>query len=245
MNSWSFPWLAFSDLLANSTAPLLPTPQGLSWWRHTAWSLVLLASVLLLARPGHTSNLAPVRTGRTVLAMALLLAVWAWLPGAWGLAYWLRLAFQTPSLSAALLALTVLVQHLRRLGWIPSKVEDDVGGVGLWTGLYLGAGVALGWVLLLDTFALFPVSVYAWGFQPSALALACTLALLPWVLTGGKAWRAFGAWQLCAALALFALWRWPSGNVWDAVLDPWLWLVLNSNAFRLVASRRRLRASDA
>jgi hypothetical protein len=25
---------------------------------------------------------------------------------------------------------------------------------------------------------------------------------------------------------VFVVWRLPSGNVWDAILDPWAWLVL-------------------
>ena len=99
----------------------------------------------------------------------------------------------------------------------------------------MGAGVLLGWVLLFDTFALLPVPVYAWGFGPAAFLLVCALALLPLVAAGAGVWRASGAWQVAAAVALFGLSRWPSGNVWDAVLDPWLWLLLNGYALRAVA----------
>ena len=37
---------------------------------------------------------------------------------------------------------------------------------------------------------------------------------------------------LCAALLVFTLTRWPSGNVWDAVLDPWLWLLALGSVLR-------------
>jgi hypothetical protein len=30
-------------------------------------------------------------------------------------------------------------------------------------------------------------------------------------------------------LALFVLLRLPTGNVWDALLDPWLWLLLQAD----------------
>jgi hypothetical protein len=43
------------------------------------------------------------------------------------------------------------------------------------------------------------------------------------------------------ALVVFGLWRWPSGNVWDAVLDPCLWLVLNGMALRAASRRWRSR----
>jgi hypothetical protein len=100
--------------------------------------------------------------------------------------------------------------------------------------------VLVGWLLLFDTFALFPVSVYAWGFKPAALALVVGLALLPWVLAGAAARRSLGLVQVWAALALFGLGRWPSGNLWDALLDPWLWVLLNGYLLRGLARRWRV-----
>jgi hypothetical protein len=41
-------------------------------------------------------------------------------------------------------------------------------------------------------------------------------------------------------LLLFAATRLPTGNVWDAILDPWLWLLL-----QLVLLRRLLRRKNA
>jgi hypothetical protein len=31
---------------------------------------------------------------------------------------------------------------------------------------------------------------------------------------------------------VFGIWRLPTGNAWDAVLDPWLWLVLQGYLVR-------------
>ena len=88
----------------------------------------------------------------------------------------------------------------------------------------------LGWVLLLDTFAWWPLSLYAWGFGPQALGWVALASLLPMVL---------GGWRLSAAgyaLPLVLLWfvalRLPTGNVWDAVLDPWLWVWAQCVALR-------------
>jgi hypothetical protein len=44
--------------------------------------------------------------------------------------------------------------------------------------------------------------------------------------------RQAGVGSLCAALLVFTLTRWPSGNVWDAVLDPWLWLLALGSVLR-------------
>jgi hypothetical protein len=175
------------------------------------------------------------RIGVVAWLVAVLLAAWAWVPGPWGLAYWLGLAFQIPSLVSCLLAISVVQRAVAR---------GAHAGVNLdrWAALYVGAGVLLGWVLLLDTFAVLPVAIYAWGFGPGAFVLACALALLPWVTAGQRVLRASGAWQVGVALVVFGLWRWPSGNVWDALLDPWLWLVLNGVALRAAARHWRSRA---
>ena len=171
------------------------------------------------------------------------MTAWAWVPGEWGLAYWLGLAFQIPSVLSCMLALGVLV---RAVALRAKPGRDARGALGqgaadrsypvlsAWAAVYAGAGVLLGWILLFDTFALLPVAVYTWGFAPTAFMLVCALALLPWVVAGAGVWRASGAWQVGAAVALFGLSRWPSGNVWDAVLDPWLWLLLNVYALRAV-----------
>jgi len=233
-------FLADSGAWGVHNAPLLPALYSLPWLRHGAWSLVLAATVVLLGarRGGERAG------GRTGL-LAVLVAAWAWLPGPWGLAYWLGLAFQIPSLLSCALALAVL----QRAWWRHEK--QGVMGLGfadrphhnlrVWAEVYLGAGVLLGWILLFDTFALFPVSVYAWGFESAAFLLVFALTLLPWVVSGSGIWRVGSAWPAGFAAALFGLGRWPSGNVWDAMLDPWLWLLLNGYALRAAVGHWRSR----
>ena len=94
------------------------------------------------------------------------------------------------------------------------------------------AGVLVGWALLLDTFALLPMQLYAWGFSPVAVALVVFGALLPWL--AGRSPRHSRWWMLPVALLVFVAVRLPSGNVWDAVLDPWLWVALHIYLVRRV-----------
>ena len=51
-------------------------------------------------------------------------------------------------------------------------------------------------------------------------------ALLPWLLGGHEDSATVPLWIAPGALLLFAATRLPSGNVWDALMDPLLWLLL-------------------
>jgi hypothetical protein len=107
-----------------------------------------------------------------------------------------------------------------------------------WQDRYALFGIATGWLLLLDVFAYLPWSLYAWGFHPSANSLLLLVALWPWIASG----RASTLMQapskvLLPVLALFWVSRWPTGNLWDAVLDPWLFVGLHGYA--LVRYRKR------
>ncbi len=98
-------------------------------------------------------------------------------------------------------------------------------------------GVLLGWVLLLDTLALLPLQVYAWGFSAAAVALALVVAALPWVFSrpdaAAQPWLAV----VPLALLLFVATHLPSGNVWDVLLDPWLWVALHVYLVRRLSRR--------
>jgi len=128
----------------------------------------------------------------------------------------------------ALLCAWGLLRHYRPQTPGASGFESLRGGA--------PALVLLGWALLLDTFALWPLSLYAWGFAPLTLGVLVLLGCLPWLLRGNATLSGL----LVAALLLHVLLRLPSGNVWDAVLDPWLWLLLQVDWLR-----RRLRRSHA
>jgi hypothetical protein len=60
------------------------------------------------------------------------------------------------------------------------------------------------------------------------LGLVVAAAFIPWLVFGGALQPLSAhAWVAPMALLVFAAWRLPTGNVWDAVLDPWLWIALN------------------
>ena len=95
--------------------------------------------------------------------------------------------------------------------------------------IFVVLGGVLGWVLLLDTLALLPMSVYAWGFSSAALGVVAVITALLWVVLGGApgnvaASGAVGPVLVLSVLVLFVVTRLPSGNLWDALIDPLLWL---------------------
>lgn len=154
--------------------------------------------------------------------LAALMALLCLLPGPISPAYWLEMAFAAPSWSTALLCMWhLLTAKPKPSGDINCRDTQNSVKIPLAWAL---AGVALGWLLTLDTFAALPLndSVYAWGFGPvcSALLLAVAASLC---LVTASAFRIVPL----LALGLFILTRLPSGNIWDALLDPWLWLYLH------------------
>ena len=228
-------WL--SALLA-SDAPALPAAWLMRLDLSLGWALVL---ALAGALAGARLTLAVRRW------LALVLAFWTLLPGMLTPDYWLGLAFHAPSLSASLVCAGLLQQQLfpggLRQAWPqqPGRFARWPAGVQalVWLALLLG------YALLLDTFAVLPAELYAWGFSPAALLVLLPLSLLPWVLTGArrKSVQAPGLvqWVVPLSLLLFAATRLPTGNVWDALLDPWLWLLLHGVLLRQFC--RRWRAS--
>ena len=193
-------------------------------YARLAWALVLTA---LLA------SLWPWRLPRRALAgvVAACLALTA-LPGPASPAWHLGLAFQYPSGLLTGLCLAGLVGRWR-----------SAGGAGAARVLPLPLAALLavtGALLYLDAFGLLAGGYYYAGFGPGAalcavlLAAGCALAAV----------RGRGRTQACAilgALLLFSLARLPSGNLWDALLDPLLWgwsvLTLGAAALRALLSR--------
>lgn len=224
MSAQAWDWLA--PLLATD-APVLPDAGLVGVNLSLGWSVVLAwlgawGVARWTARPG-------VQAG-----VALVLALWAWLPGAFTPDYWLGLAFQAPSLVTTLLCAGLLYDRLART-WAQGPEPEHRSALTL---ALLGVGA--GWALLCDTFALLPVPLYAWGFSPLATATVLLLAVLPWVLwRGGRR-----PWLVPLAALLFAALRLPSGNVWDAVLDPWLWLVLHGYLLRAIWRRHRAKIGN-
>jgi hypothetical protein len=229
-------WLS---LLVASDAPALPVPWVMRLGLTVGWALVL---ALLGASLGRKLPIA----WRRLLSAGL--ALWVVLPGSLTPDYWLGLAFHAPSLTAMLLCAWGLQRLLFPVGanavspLLPVSTAQP--GAAAWPGALRWLLVALGYFLLLDTFAVLPVQMYAWGFSPVLLLGLLALALLPW-LRGGHAPATLGLrlWAAPAVLLLFAMTRLPTGNVWDALLDPWLWLWLQWQAISLQFQSKRVRST--
>jgi hypothetical protein len=205
---------SFFLALISTQSPLLPLPWVERFYLALAWGLVLAwMAIWLLQHRGVSS-------AKLKSWLPLLLVLWCLWPGPASPAYWLGLAFRAPSLLLTLLCAWAVLRHAWPQGLTPAPwdaMRRWAWGLGL-----------LGWVLLLDTLALWPVSLYSLGFAPLTLGVVSLLALLPWLLRDAGRLSAL----LVAALALHVLLRLPSGNVWDALLDPWLWIALQADGLR-------------
>ena len=205
--------LSLSSVLTVLQAPLVPGLEAQALARPLLWALTLGGAVHWLAR-GRSP-----RVRQAALACVLL---WVALPGSASLAYWLAQAFQMPSLSSAALGLA----YLWRVWRGPPRAGARAATACQLIRSLRWLAVLLGWLLLLDLLALLPVALYGWGFGTPALAAVCVLLLAGWLRWGAE--PAARPWLALAAvvLLLFVLTRWPSGNLWDALLDPLLWLGL-------------------
>lgn len=226
-------WTAVLDALISAQAPALPAPALMRIAQPVSWAIVLAGLVLWVGQRWPR---------RLQQGLAALLFIWTLLPGPVSPAFWLGLAFQMPSLMSGVVGLLILASILRTGAC--SLAADPASLRALqWASL---GGVLLGWLLLLDTFAALPVSLYALGFSPAAMGAAALVALLPWMVFGSQpGWRLVSC-LLGAVLLLYVLLRLPTGNVWDAVIDPGLWIALQlgwlRRALRWLSGRRRARA---
>ena len=206
--------MPFSLLPSDTLLPLLEVqrialPLG--------WTLVMAEVLVYLLRafPPY------LRIAGVVLTIA-----WNVLPTPLRPSEWLGLAFQSPSLSLQGACLLALVRAWRaRQAPVVELIASEVR----WPNRLLLLITLLGWVLVLDLLAVVNVSIYAVGFTAYgvfvALLLAAGLELMSLRSTAPGASRLRDAAALSvAAIAVHCLLRLPSGNVWDALIDPWLWL---------------------
>jgi hypothetical protein len=193
-----------------------------------AWGIVLAALVVALW---------PRRLALSGRAIALLLAgmvALQALPAAASPTYWLALAFQLPSGMLVGLCLAKL--------YLPREAGNSVMPLKL-AMLIAAAGI----VLYIDAIGLISIGFYYWGFGPYAAPL---FALL--LAAGSAAAIARGklpapAFALLVAMMSFSILRLPTGNIWDALLDPLLWgwalAALAGNALRRGTASTNLRTT--
>ncbi len=170
------------------------------------WGIMLAALVLSLLPRRFIASARAVG-----VLLAGMLAVQA-LPGAAAPAFWLGLAGYYPS--GLLVGLCLAKLYLAGTGRtgepvIPAKLAL----------LLALAGVAL----YLDAFGLLPASLYYGAFGPYGAPL---IALLLAAASAYAIFRDIFRVQACAvlfALVSFSVLRLPTGNLWDALLDPLLW----------------------
>ena len=184
------------------------------------WMLVLAALAAYALRPFPM---------RLRLAGVVAAAIACWLPGEWSPGWWLGLAFQTPSLTLQGLCGLYLFRVWRLRAVAPVDAQASTTYARWPNGLLLFAALA-GWLLLLDMLAAFEIHGYWIGFPPYAVLANLLVAALFELISmrSGHApqlqkYRDVSAIVLLAMLVLL-LTRLPTGNAWDAVMDPWLWL---------------------
>lgn len=210
----------------------LPALDWQFFYGRLAWTIVLAAVVAGLLP-------AALRRSRPVLAGLLLgTAVLVALPHGASPAYWLVLAFQWPSgvlLGCCLLKLTAPSRGSLTAPPMPTGIAAVIALAG--TALYL------------DAIGILSLGLYYWGFGPHAAPLVALIAAAGCALAVflGRA-RPYALVALCA-LALFSILRLPTGNLWDALLDPLLWgwavVSLSIKCVRWIAGQARGRGQQA
>ncbi len=201
-------------LSAQNALALLPALSWQQWWTSAGWSVAVAWFAAWLLGRWATSQ-------KTKVAIALILAIWVWLPGPWGGSHWLGLAFQAPAVTTVLFCALSLMHMLHR-----SEHPQPLRQIGSFQQNFLAlCGIAMGWALLLDTLGVFSSSFYNWGFGSVAPALVLGIGALPWVVAK-KGLPHSSVAVLGVATMSFVVLRLPTGNLFDALMDPWLWCYL-------------------
>jgi hypothetical protein len=200
------------------------------FYGRLAWGIVLLALLAALV-PARW------RLGRRTMAMAaggmLLLMV---LPGSLSPAYGLGLALQYPS--GLMVGCCLLGLHARWRGE-PVPVLMPVS---------LAAPLAIaGAALYLDAMGLLAQGYYYAAFGAVGAPLLALLGVAGCALAIARGQGRGHVVVLLGALLLFSLLRLPSGNLWDAILDPllWAWAVVALARHALRRNARRTKRLDA
>ena len=209
----------------------------LAWqWAYARLGWGIVSAVLVLRLWPHAAGVAtdvkarftvgPVPCAASVLAALAALAMW--LPHGASPAYWLGLVFQQPSpMLVAFCALALIVRCTRLRAGPPP---------GPGSALALAAG---GMLLYADSSGWLSLGLYYRGADPLWAPLVALLACAWSVCAVRFEATRSAALMLLAATAVFCLTRLPSGNVFDAFLDPLLWLMCVGVAMKAGVQRRR------
>jgi len=202
------------------------------FYGRLAWGIVLLALLAALV-PARW------RLGRRTMAIAaggmFLLMV---LPGSLSPAYGLGLALQYPS--GLLVGCCLLGLHAR---WRNEPVPVLMP-------VSLAAPLAIaGTALYLDAMGVLAQGYYYAAFGAVGAPLLALLGVAGCALAIARGQGRGQVIVLLGALLLFSLLRLPSGNLWDAILDPLLWawavVALARHALRRSARRAKRLGSDS
>jgi hypothetical protein len=206
---------------------LLP-PLGLQQFFHAVIWLAVLSWFGVQCLPSFDR-----RWRWAVSSMAALLVLLLWqtvLPA-------LGMVFQTPSLVTLCACLAAAWNDIKGSS---TRLFGNRTHARLSPWLWLTV-VLLGWCLLLDAFGLLPWDIYSLGFELHMLWLAWWLSGL-WMTTAYLLslpdWHAKAATCWLVATGLFVATHAPSGNVWDAWLDPGLWLFAHYQWIRYAGFQR-------
>lgn len=170
------------------------------------WAIVIATVVCALWR-----RAAPMSRVTLGLVIALSLAAVA-LPGDLSPAWSLGLAFQYPSgllVGCCLLRLGERWQGIRRSQVMPQALA--------------GVLAVSGTLLYLDAVGFLARGFYYAGFGAGLAPAMAVLGAAGCVLAIVRGHARGPAASLLGALVLFSLLRLPTGNLWDALLDPLLW----------------------
>ena len=193
------------------TNAVLPQAVMLPMWVKLSWALVASAAVLRLMQGFQYK-----------LWIAVLCALLMLMPRIDVLSGYLALAFQTPSL------VLVVWGFWRWIDAMQHRAPEVSTPVPV-----AFVGVLLGWALAIDAFNAWPsflnLQLYALGFTSVGLwlVLGMLVALTLWKQVVVR-WTL----SMAAVLVVYVLLRLPTGNVWDALLDPFVWLALHAQLWR-------------
>jgi hypothetical protein len=218
--------------------PLLPSALAYGLYLHVAWALVAACALLMLLRrlfAAMGGQMTERQATRWAWGLAAATMVFVCIPAPYGLSAYLALAMQSPSLILLVWACIRLVQLWRQdapfaalTPALAKAPELEPAQSGSWPLGMLLTLLVLGWALVVDTLNLWPAvfnpALYAWGFTSAALWAVLVVAavlLLIYKATWPLVLMSF------AVLLMYAFFRLPTGNVWDALLDPFVFVILH------------------